>query len=441
MPSVLVRRGRRDSLSRLGFLLVVLASLISSFGAAALLGSCSDRDKPSVAMRREQLFSLSYGPGEDQLDLFQIDKASSTEKTRITMSEGIFYIANGAGMKVVRYSSFGDPLSMIYNADRNSEPLLLKPLQAKPTKGAEALGTAEGDGLGRTASAYPFRSVGEIAVDSKQRVYVEDRLPPERRVRDAGSEALLDHVVLRFGKDGRLIDYLGQEGIGGTPFPFLLGLYVLASNDCVVVSMTQAGWMVHWFDENGVLQSSLKLRRDDLPVLDKGKSYIASLDKILPDLSGNAILMKVDYYRGTLDPATKESAGVEFAESWTYRMDLRDGKYVDRWKIPAIERTVKDDAGHYIKSFRVPEFLGVAGRDFFFIYAEDDGRTYVSTYDRSSKAVSRYSIDIAADELFFNSYFLSDDGVLCALLGTKYEARVVWWRFDKFIGTNAGIAK
>jgi hypothetical protein len=418
-----------------------LVSLIALSGSALFLGACGGNEKPSVAMRREQLFSLGYGPSEDQLDLFQIDKNRSTEKTRLTMSEGIFYISNGAGMKVVRYSSFGDPLSMIYNSEKNPEPVVLKAVPPKPEHGAQSPSLSDGDGLGRTATAYPFRAVGEIAVDSKQKIYVEDRLPPERRVRDAESDALLDHVVLRFGKDGRFIDYLGQEGIGGTPFPYLLGVYTLASNDCVVVSMTQSGWFVHWFNESGILQSSLKLRRSDLPALDKSRNFIASLDKILPDLSGNAILMKVDYYKEATDPSTKDSAGVEFAESWTYRMDLRDGKFVDRWRIPAIEKTVKGEDGHAIRTSRVPEFLGAAGRDFFFIYADDDGRTYISTFDRTTKAVSRYSIDITADELFYNSYFLSHDGVLCALLGTKYEARVVWWRFDKLIGASAGIVK
>jgi hypothetical protein len=392
-------------------------------------------------MRREQLFALGYGPGEDQLDLFQIDKSRSTEKTRLTMREGIFYIANGAGMKVVRYSSFGDPLSMIYNPEQNPAPILLKTVQPRADQGAALSDDASKEGLGRTATPYPFRSMGEIAVDSKQRLYVEDRLPPERRVRDAESDALLDHVVLRFGKDGRFIDYLGQEGIGGTPFPYLLGIYALASDDCVVVSMTQSGWMVHWFDQGGVLQSSLKLRRGDMPTLEKGRDYIASLDRIVPDLSGGAILIKVDYYKEAVDPATKDSAGAEFAESWIFRMDLRDGKYVDRWRIPAIERTIKDESGRSVKTARVPEFLGAAGRDFFFIFADDEGKTFVSTYDRSTKAVSRYSIDVSADELFYNSYFLSRDGVLCALLGTKYEARVVWWRFDKLIGASAGIAQ
>ena len=256
--------------------------LFASCLATSLLFTSCGAEKPSVAVKREQLFSLGYGPAEDQLDLFQLDGSKAPLKTCLVMSEGIFYISNGAGAKVVRYSSFGDPLSMIYNPDKASEPVLLKAVPQKGEAGAPPPG-ADAEGLGRKAVSYPFRAVGEIAVGPNQTVYVEDRLPPERRVQDKDSGAMLDHVVLRFGKDGQFLDYLGQEGIGGTPFPYILGLYSMPSDDCVVVSMTQSGWLVHWFDKAGVLVSSLKLGRDELPMPDKGQALKASLDKIIPD--------------------------------------------------------------------------------------------------------------------------------------------------------------
>ena len=92
--------------------------------APIFYNSCAPSESPSVAVKRERLFSLGYGPAEDQLDLFQLDGSKASLKTCMTMSEGIFYIANGAGSKVVRYSSFGDPLSMIYNPDKDSEPVV-----------------------------------------------------------------------------------------------------------------------------------------------------------------------------------------------------------------------------------------------------------------------------------------------------------------------------
>lgn len=435
--------------------IALLATVLSPF----LLASCGGSEKPSVALKREQLFSLGYGAAEDQLDLFQVDRAEAAQKTCIAMREGIFYIANGAGAKVVRYSSFGAPLSMIYNPAKNPAPIVLKAVSAKPEQGAAARASesssasADDEGLGRKAVPYAFRSAGEIAVDSSQNVYVEDRLPPERRVQDKDSDAILDRIVLRFGKDGQALGYLGQEGLGGTPFPYILGVYATSSDDCVVVSMLQSAWLVHWFDKSGVLVSSLRLKRDELPLPDKSLGLVANLDKIVPDSSGRALIFKVDYYQAAVDQAPKAqassdaaagaaSAGLDFASSWVYRMDLKDGKFSDRWQIHAMEKSAKLADGRSIKYSRVPSLLGATGRDFFLIYADDEGKTYISTFDRTTRDTARFSIDISPDEMYYNAYFLSQGGVLCALLGTKYEARIVWWRFDKQLGgSSSGLVK
>jgi hypothetical protein len=34
----------------------------------------------------------------------------------------------------------------------------------------------------------------------------------------------------------------------------------------------------------------------------------------------------------------------------------------------------------------------------------------------------------------FNTFHLSGDGILSALLASEFEAKVVWWRTDRFIG-------
>jgi hypothetical protein len=394
--------------------------------------SCNRSQRPSLSVKREQLFSLGYGQTEDQLNLFQLAGQDSPQKTRIAMREGIFYIADGAGYKVVRMSSYGSLLSMIYNTEQNPEPVILK--RAEPN-------SSEVDAAARKAFPYPFRSIGEIAVASDQTVYIEDRLPPERRISDKDTGTMFDRVILRFNKEGRYSDFLGQEGLGGTPFPYILGVYVVSQDDCVVVSMTQSAYLVHWFDSNGLLIGSVKLSRDELPRPDKGGDLIASLDKIVPDINGRFVIYKIDYYRETIDPATKTSSGIDFASSWVYRMNLRDGSFTDRWMIPATEVVVKDgENGHTVKYARVPELLGAAGNALVFISADDDGSTTVTTFDRATRDTTRYLIDIAPDELLFNTYFLSKEGILCALLASRYEARIVWWRFDKILsGIGQGL--
>jgi hypothetical protein len=434
------RRIRSLSALALSCLVIALAGAGAALGGAAILSSCAGGEGRSVAVKREQLFTIGYGPAEDQVDLFLLDPERAGEKTRVAMREGIFYLANGATSKVVRFSSFGDPLSMIYDPARNPEPVHLRPKPAKPGRPGTVDAVPDQEGLGREAVPYAFDAIGEIAVDSRQTLYVEDRIPPERRVDDKSSGTLLDRVVLRFGKDGRFMDYIGQEGIGGTPFPYIIGLYAASSDELVVVSVAESGWLVHWFDSSGVLQSSLKLGRSDIPLPEKSQDLVPALDRIIPDVSGRNLLIKVDYYLGPAGDSSK--SGADLASSWIFRMDVREGKYLDRWPIKPIERGSRGPEGRATRYGRAPGLIGAAGRTFFLAYADDDGKTYVLTYDRSTRVAAKYGIDIASDEVYGDSIYLSPEGVLCALLGSRYEARMVWWRFDKLIaGGGAGIMK
>jgi len=404
-------------LRRLAAPLVLCATLV-------LLASCAGQGGGTVP--REQLFALGYGPAEDQLDLFQVKGGDSSLKTRIAMRGGVFYLANGNAAKVQRLSSYGDVLALIYNPDRNPEPSIQK--------------GGEGQKTDRIAVPYPFRAPGEIAVDSKNRIFVEDRMPPERRIVDA-TGASLDYAILRFGKDCSFEDYLGQEGIGGTPFPYILGLYVTAQDDLVVVSLKQDVWLVHWFDTKGSLRNSLRIPRDSLPKPAGNADLRASLDRIVPDSTGVALILKVDYSREMVDTQTKSHSGIEYAGSWIYRMDLSSGGILDRWELPPVQESVKGEEGAGKRVTLVPELLGVAGERFFLLSIDDESHSSLSIFNRGTKSIDRYPIEISPDELYFSTLDLSPEGVLSALLGTKYEARLVWWRFDRLTGLGTSLRK
>ena len=368
---------------------------------------------------RERLFTLGYGPAEDQLNIFQVPGADGSRKTRMAMRDGVFYISNGPAAKVLRISSYGDILSIIYNPATNS---------------GQAIRQGRfGGSSGRVATAWPLQAPGEIAVDSTGTIYVEDRMPKDRQVSDPATGSLFDKAVLRFDRDGNYRDYLGQEGIGGTPFPIILGIYTTSSDDLVIVSAMKDSWLVHWFDPKGGLRNSLKIPRDALPRLAGNEGLVASLEKIVPDSSGSAVILQVDYSREIIDPQTKSRSGMDYAGSWLYRMSLLKGSITDRWEIPPFQENVPkgDDTGTSVKFPLIPALLGVAGDRFFFVTIDDQSRTSIAIFDRANKGMERFPIDIATDELYFNTMSLSADGVLSALLGTKYEARVVWWRFDR----------
>ncbi len=398
---------------------------ILALAALAALGSCS-RDTSTTTIPRQQLFTLGYGPAEDQINLFQVEGSDGSQKTRIAMRDGVFYISNGPAGKVLRVSSYGDILSIIYDPARNS--------------GQSIKQGKFGGSSGRVATAWPLSAPGEIAVDSKGSIYVEDRMPKDRWVNDQASGSLFDNAVLRFDKDGNFRDYLGQEGVGGTPFPYIWGIYTTASDDVVVISLMQDSWLVHWFEPSGSLRNSLKIPRDALPRLPGDDGFLASLVKIVPDAAGTAVILQVDYSREIVDPQTKSRSGIDYAGSWLYRMDLVKGTVTDRWEIPPLEESASsaDQSTGAARYPLVPELLGAAGDRFFFVSIDDKSRSSIAILNRTNKGMERYPIDIGTDELFFNTMSLSSDGVISALLGTKYEARMVWWRFDRLGRQDVG---
>jgi len=384
----------------------------------AMLASCSDA-REVTALQREQLFTLGYGVLEDQLNLFSLEGNAPPAKTALAMRDGIFFVSNGNAAKVMTLSSFGDLLAMVYNPERNPPPLTL---QAAET-GAVA--------QGRVARAYPFGSPGEIAVDSKRTIFVEDRVPDSRRSYDDSSMASLEYVVLRFSRDGEYLDYLGQEGVGGTPFPSIVGLYITAADDCVVVCLTGMGWTAFVFDRFGILESTVSIRRNELPRPPEEAGGIASLDRIVAAPDGSGLIIKIDYYREIVDQETHTQAGIEFSSSWAWVMDGSNGAYVERYELQPFESLVKDEARPVPRAWGL---VGAAADTLFLAATDDDGATYYGLFDRVSRTIRRYSLKIEPDELLYASFSLSPEGILSAVLGSRYEARFVWWRFDRLIG-------
>jgi hypothetical protein len=393
---------------------------IIAAAAFALLFSCSD-GKDVQLLQREQLFTMGYGVLEDQLNLFNLEGSAPALKTRLAMRDGIFFIANGNAGKVISLSSFGDLLSMVYNPDKNPAPVVLK--RAEPGEQAQ----------GRLARPYPFTAPGEVAIDSRRTIFVEERVPEERRSYDEASQSSLEYVVLRFSREGEYMDFLGQEGVGGTPFPLISGIYLSPNDECVVVALSGDGWTAYWFDPRGILLSTVSIRRDNLPRPEEDAQLFPSMDGITLSPDGQNLLLKIDYYRDVVDQDTKARTGIEFSSSWAWLLSRSSGVYLERYELPGFESLVpaKGNAKPIARSW---DLAGTALNAVFLSSVDDDGATYFGVYDLASKSLSRFSIIIEPDELMYKSFYLSSDGILSALLASRYEARVVWWRFDRVLG-------
>lgn len=378
--------------------------------------SCSNQEEQSVD--RQNLFRLDIGRLENQIDLFGLDQSSDILKTHIAMRDGIFFISDSKGQKVSKFTSYGDLLSMIYNQETNPPPFTLKS------------GSNSSEILTRRAVPYPLIRNGNIAVDSRKHIYVEDRLPPDRRTYDGEKRVLFDSTVLHFDSDGNFIEYLGQEGIGGTPFPYINNMFTSIHDEVAVVCRLPTGWNVYWFDANGAVLYVVLIRTEDLPI-PKAENLYPSLDSISVAPDSRRLIIKIDYYKDSIDESTKTKSGIVFDRSILWVMNVEDGTYLNSVEIPPFDQIQPNQKE---KIELVYSVIGVSRGGKVFLSIPITNGYNLLVLDLESKDQKRGFIQVNSDELAFNTFSLSEDGILSALLATDYEAKVVWWRTEIFTG-------
>jgi len=373
------------------------------------------------SLPRHDLFTLRIGKLEDQIDLFNLGGNNRITKNDIVMKEGIIYLANGGSRKVMLFNSYGDLIGLYYAPESNPDPVLLK-RSTNDTKISN-----------RKAFPYPFRTVGVIEVTEDRTLLVEDILPEERSIFDDELRVSLNRIVLRFDSQGNRLDYLGQEGARGTPFPFIQRIDVVKNNETVVTCRTEDMWIVYWFTAEGENIARVDIDLKVLPIPEEG--HIPVLETIIPDPHDNILYLKLNYYTEQVDEDTGMTYGIQNTASRIYRIDLDSGMYsgfipipenIQQREIPGTLET-RDITFFY-------ELIGVSSGPYFFLVSREKTNTYrLVILDEKGRVVRRRHLIIKDENLLERSFHVSPEGIITALLGWEDEVKVVWWRSDRFI--------
>jgi hypothetical protein len=245
----------------------------------------------------------------------------------------------------------------------------------------------------------------------------------------------LNKVVLRFDSTGEFKSYLGQEGIGGNPFPYIQSLRVTDNGEVMVQSRIPSGWIVYWFSEAGELLFRANIPFDRLPMPSGGKS-MPSLESIAPDPELRRIYLKMNYYVEGVDSATGIKYGIEKVFSRVYWLNLETGAYEGSVEVPAnVQRRTKGGMFETQESEYLYELLGVSkGGNIFLLSREENNLQQLLILSTSGSVVKRRYLKIEDDQLIYSAFYLSTEGILTALLADERRAKVVWWRSDKLIG-------
>ena len=189
--------------------------------------SCS-RNQTISTIKEENLFSLNYGKYENELQLFNLANLGNIN-TKIFMKDGFFFIADDNAKKIIQTTSYGDLLGIIYNPETNPEPSFVRKITNSNAIGSSTENYSQKT-ITQSAQKHPFNNISNLAVDSEKNIFVVDQITAERQEQDLQSKTILKEVVLRFTNEGNFIDYIGQEGPGGTPFPFIKDIFVTKNN-------------------------------------------------------------------------------------------------------------------------------------------------------------------------------------------------------------------
>lgn len=366
---------------------VLLCVLVAGAAGTALLTSCAGQ--PPAELNGDELFSLGIGPLDEQLDLIRVAGAPAPHATRVAMRDGLFYIANGNAGKVMQLSSHGDLLLLIYDPERNAEPV-------GPAAGANAAAT-------RSAVPHRFRELSHIAVDSRQRILVADAAGDD----SAGGYG---HVVKRFGPDGTYLDAIGREGRGGAPFPFIQRLTVMADDTLVVTARTPRQWVNSWYDGAGRLQDRLELAHAG----QLGDESGLVIRDLVPLVAQRRLLVFVDAVDD--DGGSGGVPGVRL-------YDVASRSVVAAYALP----------GQELAGARYHP-LGVTADGLLFLSRREDDRTRsLLVLGRGGRVVVRRQWVLDETGLGYITLGMSDSGVLYGLLGAGDRARMVWWRGDLLV--------
>ena len=383
--------------------------------AISLLISCSPQNQ-SASLEETEIFSLEYGNFEDELNVYDYARIGDINLD-LAMYDGFFYISNAESKKVMELNSYGDLLTLFYNEEVTPRPSF-------------AIDDETVENATRKAIEYPFNKLSKIAVDGRKYLYAVDSLPEERQEMNETETQVLTQIVLRFDGEGKFVDYIGQQGPGGTPFPYVRNIYVTRENELVVVCHNGSGFIVYWFSMSGYLLFTVPISNDVVPspYTDDQKAYI-EIENVIPDSDSRVLYVNVNYYAEHIDESSHMQSGIEYDSSQIHVLNVETGSYAKPLSIlPYEEENVSDFSS---TTYKIPyDFLGVTESGWlFFILSTEKGFVIQMVQSNGQKILTGH-LDLDRSKMLYYTFALDKSGILSILKVLPEKAVISWWRTD-----------
>jgi hypothetical protein len=163
------------------------------------------------------------------------------------------------------------------------------------------------------------------------------------------------------------------------------------------------------------------------------------MDMIAVSPDSRTLFIKLDYFRNVYDESTNIRTGIEPDSSVIWLMNFEDGIWGRYTDVPFFEYTYTEQGRRFSERIFY-SMLGVMRSGRVFLYFPVDGGyslLIIPTEGSASGEQHQGFIRVDNDELEYNVFDLSADGILSGLLVDEWQVKLVWWRTDKFIGEGS----
>jgi len=392
------------------------------FSMLALFSIISCENSGRNKLEKESLFSIPLGKLADEIDYFQRESLLFSPDNDLFMKDGFFYISNGRSGKFMKFNSYGDILSLIYNPDRNPYPAELMSRDS------------DNNDVNRQVIPWSFNSPGSIAV-LDQDIYIVDKVALNRQIKD--NDVLKDRNILHFNDKGEYKNFIGLDGVGGQPFPYIQNIWVSEKSELIVLYRTRSredeSWFVNWYTINGNLRYSVEIRENTIPMPAGETELIISLDNIVPNTSSYELFLKMTYFRKEKESGNG-STDISEIFGGTLNFDVTESKWHSWSRLPDHKITIDNmeiDSPYTL--------VGTNNNHLLFVSLGENHTYNLLIMNSQGHFVHERTLEIGDFDIIYKDFFLSDEGILSAMIFTEQDAKVMWWRTDRLLfdgGTN-----
>lgn len=413
--------------------------------AAALFNGCSG--KRIVELKKEKLFTIPVGNGLEEIGVHRGKNGQFSGPTTVLFKNGFFYIVDRVNQKVLKVTTPGDIILTLSKGESEIEPDDETVLRLKERK------------------SYPFDIIGEIAVDSENNIYIEDKLlnaGPEKTEIDVfdpssgageGGEEMYVSYILKFDRLGRHLTKIGKGGPGSEPFFYVYKMDVDSEGNLIV--LTGEGewrkWTYYKFDPDGNLLFYQVIESEQIfSVKEMEKVGFFILD-LFPIRNSNSIVFWVSLYDTSYDTQNvnkeeeiwgeeieiENSEGVKGSRKGTGKKYQRDLLYYKLlfYNIESrnIEKSYKWENRDDVQSAPTEELLGLDGKTNGFLWRYIDAtRAVVSIFRPNGTQVARRSFVFEENGLWADVR-VAEDGSVTGVKIDDASISFFRWRSDELV--------